>query len=177
MPQTNSSSGVKISMLAAKYVGLAITSNPLGATLSATIGTLFVPGIATASAQASIAAAVFTGSFAFAWLAIPVIGGIFAYSFMLPSEIGAGYRTLALVLGFANLIISAGIAASIMTAAGVNVSFLATAVCVLAGAGAVMLGTAALAGITATCLCQGLGDFVTQGQGQSDFGRQLWRPN
>lgn len=176
MPHRESSPGIQLSTLAAKGAGLAVTSNPFGAALSATVGTFFVPGVATGTAKASVAAAVFTGSWALAWVAIPIIGGIFAYSFVLPPEIGAKYRTLALILGFANLIICAGIAAAALSAAGASVSFAATTTCVLAGAGAVMLSASVLAGLTATCLCQGFGDFVTQGTngGGSDFGSQLW---
>ncbi len=134
-----------------------------------------MPSVATGTAKASVAAAVFTGSWMFAWAAIPLIGGIFACSFVFPPEIGAKYRTIALIVGFANLIICAGIAAAALSAAGASVSFAATTTCVLAGAGAVMLSAGVLAGLTATCLFQGLGDCLGPNNGGgSHFGRDMW---
>lgn len=157
--------GTNIAIGAAQVTGIAITSNPIGATVAATVGTFFVPSLTAGASKAAVAAAVFSGSWLLAWAAIPVIGLIVCASFMVPQDRGAQYRGLALVLGIANLILCAGIAASALTASGVAVSFAATALSVLAGTGVMMLAAAIMAGGLATCLCTGIGDAMHNGRG------------
>lgn len=166
--------GTNIAVGAAQVTGLLITSNPVGATVAATVGTFFIPSLTAGASKAAVAAAVFSGSWFLAWAAIPMIGIMLGMSLIVPQERGAQYRALALVLGFANLIFSAGIAASALTASGVAVSFAATALSVLAGTGVMMLAAAIVAGGLATCVCTGIGDVVHAGRG-SQFSNDMWR--
>ena len=165
--------GTDIALTAAQYAGIAITSNPLGASVAATIGTFFLPGITAGTSTAAISGAVFAGSWLLAGVALPAIGFLFCASFLVPPERGHLYRALALVVGLANVIACAGIAAAALRATGVATSFTATALCVLAGTGVCMVGVGVLAAAVATCVCTGIGDIAHDGRG-NEFAAGLW---